>query len=133
MAEPTGGGRWRRRLVLAGAALAIAAAGVAIAVHTPPVRRYALDRTIEALRDRYHIALHADALEYNLFALRVTLWGVEVAAAHTTADPFFTARRVVIDVPRSAVFGPLALDTIEVNDGRVHLASRSTSRTRAAV
>lgn len=122
MAEPTGGGRWRRRLVLAGAALAIAAAGVAIAVHTPPVRRYALDRTIEALRDRYHIALHADALEYNLFALRVTLWGVEVAAAHTTADPFFTARRVVIDVPRSAVFGPLALDTIEVNDGRVHVA-----------
>jgi len=122
MAKARRAGAWVRWIAGIGAVLAVLAIVIAVAVHTPPVRRYALDRAVRTLADSYAIRLRADTLDYNLFALRVTLSGVEVSARDTPAQPFFTARRVTVTVPRSSVFGPFALETVTIDDGRARVA-----------
>jgi len=108
-------------LIRIGATLVLLAVAAAVAVHTPVVRRYALERVVRTISERYQLRLQADTLEYNLLALRVALTGVELSAVRTPAQPFFTAQRVTVSIPRSSVLGPFTLDTIDIHDGHVHV------------
>jgi len=99
-----------------------------VAIHTSPVRRAVLRRALATIQERLNIDLRADTLDYNLLALRVTLTGVSAARpGHET--PFFTARRVRISVPTSAVFGPFALEDVTIDDARVRIVRRADGTT----
>jgi outer membrane protein assembly factor BamA/autotransporter translocation and assembly factor TamB len=116
-------------------AAAIVAAGVALlliaalVVHTPPVRRLVLRRTVATLADRLGIALHADVLRYNLLALRVTLTGVRAAAVETPDVPFLSADSIEITVPHSALFGRFALDRVRLENARLAILTRADGTT----
>ena len=120
-----GWARWALRIAAALVAIAVA---LVVAVHTPPARQYALRRAIAAMEDRFRLHLRADALDYNLFALRATLSGVRVAARESPDAPFFTAERVAAELPSSAVLGPLAIERIDVDGGRVRVRRDAAGR-----
>lgn len=123
------GRRWVRWIVRLAAVFAIVAMALAIAVHTPAVRRYALRRAITALQETARISLQAEDLDYNLFALRATLRSVRISAERSPDQPFFVAQRVSVRIPRSAVYGPLTIDAIDVDGGRVRVARGADGQT----
>lgn len=112
----------------------VAAAGVALAlilavvVHLAPVRRVALRRVITLLAERFDVVLRANTLDYNLFGLRATLTGVEVAAARTPDHPFITADRLEVAVPRSVLFGAFALDRVSLDNARIDIRRGADGR-----
>ena len=117
--------RWAFRIAAALVAIAVA---LAAAIHAPPVRRYALRRAVATLEERYDLRLRADALHYNLLALRVTLTGLRVAARGADETPFFIAERVTARLPASAVLGPFAIERIDVTGGRLHVVRDASGR-----
>jgi len=83
----------RRRLVIVSLALLLLVLVGVVAVHTPPVRSYALRFVIRAALSR-GVQIDATRLNYNLATRRVRLANVKVSAAGD-AQPFFTADNVV--------------------------------------
>lgn len=126
--------RWGFRLAALLAIVAIVAVIVVTVVHSPPVRRYALDRAIVALEERSGIRLHAANLTYNLFALRVTLDDVRVASVANPDRPFFTADRVAVGLQGGLLaratrdFQLQPDDRIDVTRGRVRIVRTAGGR-----
>ena len=120
--------RLRRWLTLAAGATLLAVV-LAFVLHSAPARRVVLRRAIDTLAERSGILLHADSLDYNLLALRVTLTGVRAAATTSPQEPFLTAGVLEIAVPQSALLGPFALDRVSLDDARVTLHRRADGTT----
>lgn len=120
--------RRSRRLLWIAAALAGTAAALAVAVHTPPVRRAALRYAIATVQRQYGLRIDAARLDYNLAALSVGLSDLRVFAAASEV-PFFEARYVGATFPRSILFGEVAFRTITVTDGRVRIVRRADGTT----
>src|SRR5262245_9849297 len=97
-------------------------------VHLPPVRRAVLNRAIATLRDTLNIELQADRLDYNLFALRVALSNVRLSAAGQRERPFLIADRIAVTVPRSAVLGPIAVQSIQLDRARARIVRDADGR-----
>lgn len=131
MTERRPGSGWSRVARLAAILVLVAVSG-AILVHTPAVRRYALERAIAALPDT--IVLRADSLEYNLFTMRARLNGVRLASSATPEAPFFTADRVTVALRGSLLGRALAgfalgpEDRIVIERGRVRIVRRAGGR-----
>jgi outer membrane protein assembly factor BamA len=126
--------RWGLRLAAALAVVAILAAVATMVVHSPPVRRYALERAISSLEETARIRLHAADLTYNLFALRITLDDVRVASVSDPGEPFFVAERVSVALYGSLLgratrnFALQANDRIDITHGRVRIARSDDGR-----
>jgi outer membrane protein assembly factor BamA/autotransporter translocation and assembly factor TamB len=94
MAKPTGDRRryprWTRLLAgICAALVAVVVAALAV-VHTPPVRRYVLDRVTALLAAR-NIDVDTDELRYNLFNLSLSLRNVRVRSSDLPDAPAFAS------------------------------------------
>lgn len=101
---------------------------VALVVHTPPVRRAVLRRAVAVAADRVGLAISADTLRYNLLLLRATLTGV-AARADGAAEPVLTADTIEITIPRSALFGPFAIERLRLDNARITIVRRADGTT----
>src|SRR3989442_12841381 len=119
---------WVRLALWVGASAVVAAVAVAVLVYLPPVRRAVLNRAIATLRDTLNIDLQADRLDYNLFALRVSLSDVRLSAVGQRERPFLTADRITVSVPRSSVLGPFAIGSIAGERARVRVVRDADGR-----
>ena len=132
--ERSRGARWGLRLAALLAIVAIVAGVAVMVVHSPPVRRYALDRAIAALEERARIRLHAAHLTYNLLALRMTLEDVRVASVLDLDRPFFTADRVRVELQGGWLaratrdFQLQRDDRIDIAGGRVQILRSADGR-----
>jgi outer membrane protein insertion porin family len=97
--EPRSRGRRVARVAGIVVAVLLLLVVVVLAVlHTPPVRRYALDQITTLLADR-QIGFSADSLDYNLFGLSVTLRNLRVRSEAAPDLPdFATASRVHVRI-----------------------------------
>src|SRR5688500_11814527 len=114
--------RWAIRTAQVGAVCAALAIALVLFVHAPPVRRAALTRVVTLLADRFDVALRADALSYNLLTLRFTLTDLEVASTRTPQNPFLTADRLEVAIPRAALFGLFSLDYVGLQNAQLKIA-----------
>lgn len=111
------------------AACAMLAVVVVLLLHTAPVRRAVLQRVVVTLADRFHLALRAEALYYNLPARRLTLSGVSIAAVDSVAHPFFAADRVELTLAPAVFAGRLAIDLLRIDNGRIDVRRRADGTT----
>jgi outer membrane protein assembly factor BamA len=118
-----------RRLGIAAALVLVLLAALLVIVHTPPVRNAVLRRAVAELESRFNLALTAERIDYNLIRLRVTLGGVRLAAAGMTAEPFLTAGEAEVTLPRSALLGPFALESVRLENVRVAIVRRADGTT----
>ncbi|HEY6613064.1 MAG TPA: hypothetical protein VIZ32_01055, partial [Vicinamibacterales bacterium] len=109
----------RRRFVTVCLAFLLLVLVGVVAVHTPPVRSYALRFVIRAALSR-GVQIDATRLNYNLATRRVRLANVKVSAAGD-AQPFFTADNVVAAASYRVFFGEVAIDEVTVTNGAVHI------------
>jgi hypothetical protein len=116
----------RRFVIVCLAFLLLVLVGV-LAVHTPPVRSYALRFVIRAALSR-GVQIDANRLDYNLATRRVRLANVKVSAAGD-AQPFFTAENVVAAASYRVFFGEVAIDDVTVTNGAVHIVRRADGTT----
>jgi len=107
--------RWR----IIAAAIASVCVLVFAFVHLPFVRTRVLSWAGAELARR-GIRFEAARLDYNLFALTVGLDRVTMAAAGNGV-PFLEADAVLLDLPVSAIFGALRVQSVEVTRPRVRL------------
>lgn len=105
------------RWLAASTALAATAVAVAVLIHTPPVRAWVLSSLLSRL-PAAGLEARIDALDYNLFLLRVGVRGVELSAAGSDV-PFFSADAISLDLPWSAVTGTLAVQALDVDRPRI--------------
>jgi outer membrane protein assembly factor BamA/autotransporter translocation and assembly factor TamB len=89
------------------------------------VRRAVLRQAIATLDRRFAIVLRADALQYNILALRMTLVGVGIAATQTPDSPFLQAGQIDITLPWSAVFDRSAVGDVRLDDARLSIVRRA--------
>jgi uncharacterized protein involved in outer membrane biogenesis len=98
----------------------VIAIGLLLALlHAPFGRSSVLRYASSVLAERYGLQLRAERLDYNLLTLDFELADVSLATAEET--PFFSAGRVHVDLPWSAVTGPLALSIVEVDHAMLSL------------
>ena len=116
----------RRLLIVCLAFVLLVLIGV-FAVHTPPVRSYALRFAIRAALSR-GVQIEADRLDYNLATRRVRLANVKVSAAGD-AQPFFTADGIVAAASYRVFFGEVAIDDVTVANGAVDIVRRADGTT----
>ena len=117
----------RRRFVIVSLAFLLLVLVGVVAVHTPPVRSYALRFVIRAALSR-GVQIDATRLNYNLATRRVRLANVRVSAAGD-AQPFFTADNVVAAASYRVFFGEVAIDEVTVTNGAVHIVRRADGTT----
>ena len=117
----------RRRFVIVCLAFLLLVLVGVLAVHTPPVRSYALRFVIRAALSR-GVQIDASRLDYNLATRRVRLANVKVSAAED-AQPFFTADNVVAAASYRVFFGEVAIDDVTVTNGAVHIVRRADGTT----
>jgi outer membrane protein assembly factor BamA len=98
-------------------------------IHSSPVRRMALGRAVAALDGAAGVTLRADTLSYNLLRLRATLTGVRAASREAPDAPFFTADRVEVTLPSSALFGGLSIDRLAIDNARITILRRADGTT----
>jgi outer membrane protein assembly complex protein YaeT len=115
-------------LVLASLVLLIAIL-IAIA-HTPPVKRYALERLQQYLDSAHDIDFRADRIDYNLLRFSLTLEGVRVqAAAAPDLPPLATADRVSVDVGLlSLIRGFLSVRDLQIDNLAVQIVIAAEER-----
>jgi outer membrane protein assembly factor BamA/autotransporter translocation and assembly factor TamB len=111
------------------AACILLAVLVGMLVHTAPVRRAVLQRVVVTLADRFHLALRAETLYYNLPARRLALSGVSIAAVDAPAQPFFTADRVELTLAPAVFAGRLAIDLLRIDNARIDVRRRADGTT----
>lgn len=99
------------------AALVVCLAATITIVHLPFVQTRALSWVVSSL-EKQGLRLEAGRLEYNLFALRVTMRNVRLTGDHAT-DPFFEADLVRLDVPWAILGGGIRVQSVEVVRPRV--------------
>jgi outer membrane protein assembly factor BamA/autotransporter translocation and assembly factor TamB len=117
----------RRRLVIVCLAFLLLVLVGVLAVHTPPVRSYALRVALRAALSR-GVQIDADRLDYNLATRRVRLANVKVSAAGD-AQPFFTADDVMAVASYRVFFGEVAIDDVTVTNGAVSIVRRADGTT----
>ncbi|OFW39126.1 MAG: hypothetical protein A3F70_11305 [Acidobacteria bacterium RIFCSPLOWO2_12_FULL_67_14] len=107
------------------AALLGVAAGFALLLHAPPVRRTVLRRVLPVIEEQYGLIVAAGRLDYNLATLRLGVAGLSVAAVDSPYDPFLTADYVAVTLPWRALLGEIAFD--DVTADRMHIVARKRS------
>ena len=110
----------RRRSLLVVLAIVVGGGLLLALLHTPFGRRSILEFASDLLDDRYDVQLRAERLDYNLLALDFELTDLLLATSDTDA-PFFSAGRVHVDLPWSAVTGPLVLTAVDVDGAMLSL------------
>ena len=116
-----------RRLVIVSFPFFLLVAVGVLAVHTPPVRSYALGLAIRAALSQ-GIQIEAERLDYNLATRNVRLSQVKVSAVGD-AQPFFVADDVLAAASYRVFFGELAFDEVAVGKGAVHIVRRADGTT----
>ncbi len=109
--------RWKRRWLIAIAALLGLLVVATAALHLPFARGRVLSYVIAQLASQ-GMRLEAAGLEYNLLALRVTLRDVRVTADGKDI-PFFEAERVEANVPWAVIRGRIHVQSLDVAQPRV--------------
>jgi outer membrane protein assembly factor BamA/autotransporter translocation and assembly factor TamB len=103
-------------------ALVLAVVGAA---HTPPARALAL-RVITASARDAGIDLRVGDFRYNLFLLTADLGRVDAAVLTSSDEPFFSARRIALDLGwRGVVRGRPDVQRIEISGAHVTIHRRS--------
>ena len=118
----------RRRLVIVCFTFLLLVLIGVLAVHTPPVRSYALGFVIRAALNR-GVQIEANRLDYNLATRHVRLANVKVSAAGDSR-PFFTADSVEAAASYRVFFGEVAIDNVTVTNGAVSIVRRADGTTR---
>src|SRR5262245_1268728 len=117
----------RRRLVIICLVFLLLVLVAVLAVHTPPVRSYALGAAIRAALGR-GVQIEADRLDYNLLTRHAQLANVKVYAAGDP-QPFFTADSVAAAASYRVFFGQIAIEDVTVTTGAVNIVRRADGTT----
>ena len=107
--------------------LAIGVGLILALLHAPFGRRAVLGFATGLLGERSGVRLQAERLDYNLLTLDFQLTDLSLATSDTET-PFFSAGRVRVDLPWSAVTGPLALTLAEVDVATLSLVQSEDGR-----
>ena len=117
----------RRPWLVVALALVVGVSLLLVLLHSPPGRRSVLAYASGILDDRSGIQLQAQRLDYNLLTLDFELTGMSLAASEAET-PFLAAARVHVDLPWSAVTGPVTLTVVEVDDATLSLVKSADGR-----
>lgn len=100
---------------------------VVAALHTPPVRRYALDRLVDYLRSTRGIEMTADSLDYNLLTLSVELDALVLRSTKAAnLPPFLTVDSVRADASiLSLISGKPVIEDIQLEGVGVQIVLNS--------
>ena len=109
-----------RRWMVVPLVLVIGAGLLLALLHAPFGRRAVMGFAAGLLGDRSGVQLQAERLDYNLLTLDFELTDLSLATSDTET-PFFSAGRVHVDLPWSAVTGPLTLTVVEVDAATLSL------------
>jgi outer membrane protein assembly complex protein YaeT len=112
--------KWLRRAGIALLAVVALLLVLVALVHTPPVKRLALERVIRFLASQ-GIDARIDRLDYNIPGLSARATGLSLAASHRPDEPFFEARDVHAVLPWSVVLGRFSLDRVDVSEAHLRL------------
>ena len=96
--------------------------------HLPPVRARVAAFGVRLLHDRYGIDARIERLDYNLFALRGSVSGLEMAASVRATEPFLQADRVALDLGWPSVFGTIRVDDARIVNPHISLATDAQGR-----
>ncbi len=107
---------WRGLAIVAVLLAALMVSAVLVA-HTSWARARALNWAVTFLDARYRLVLSARALDYNALTRRVALDEVRLAARGHEDQPFFTAKRVEVHLPRSVYSGVFFIDSLGIDGG----------------
>lgn len=118
--------RFPRWPTAAGAGFALVLAPLAASIHLPPVRARVLAAALGALAP-CGVEGRAESLDYNLLTLRARVAGLSLAADGRGDAPFFEADEVEIDLPWSAAWRGLAIDSLTIVKPRLRVARQSDS------
>jgi outer membrane protein assembly factor BamA/autotransporter translocation and assembly factor TamB len=116
--------RWSVVAVTLLVALALGFAGL----HLPSTRRLALRFALSRFQQSGVIA-RADRLDYNLSTLNFHLAGLTLATPSSTAEPFFAAKDVQVNLSPAILFGRIDLHGVAVDEPRVVLVRRADGTT----
>ncbi len=117
----------RRRLVIICLVVLLLVLVGVLAVHTRPIRSYALGLAIRAALSR-GVQIQSDGLDYNLLTRHARLANVKVYAAGD-AQPFFTADSVSATASSRMFFGQIAIENVTVANGAVNIVRRADGTT----
>lgn len=109
------------RLAWAAAAVGALVGALVVLLHTPPAARWGRDWLIRQVASSASLDLALSRLDLNLFTRRLTAHDVRLAAPGHGDQPFFSAARVSVTLPWSALRGAVRLTTLDVERGRVWL------------
>ncbi|MCX6537997.1 MAG: translocation/assembly module TamB domain-containing protein [Acidobacteria bacterium] len=112
--------RRRRRTWWIATPVALLVALLALS-YTAPVQRWAFDRVVVQLQDRFGIAVRAEHVTFAPLGLRVTLDGVSIASRATPATPYFTATHVDIGAQWGVLKGRPIIKRLRIVDPVVDL------------
>jgi outer membrane protein assembly factor BamA/autotransporter translocation and assembly factor TamB len=126
-AEPAKRSRRVRSSVVAVTLLVVLALGFA-GLHLPSARRLALRFALSRLEHTGIIA-RADRLDYNLSTLNFHLAGLTLATSSATAEPFFAAKDVQVNLSSAVLFGRIDLQDVAIEEPRVVLVRRADGTT----
>ncbi len=108
------------------AALLVCVALVLAGIHLPPVRSGILRAVLPLAERQTSLRIQVDRLDYNLFRLGVTAYGVRVAAAQSPDAPFFQAESIVVSLPFEILRGLFSLTQVDVRGGAVRIQRTAT-------
>jgi outer membrane protein assembly factor BamA/autotransporter translocation and assembly factor TamB len=97
-------------------------------LHLPSTRRLALRFALSRL-EHTGIVARADRLDYDLSTLHFHLAGLTLATRSATAEPFFAAKDVHVNLSPAVLFGRIDLQDVAIDEPQVVLVRRADGTT----
>jgi outer membrane protein assembly factor BamA/autotransporter translocation and assembly factor TamB len=101
--------------------LALLGVLILVALHSRPVRAYALTSIISRL-GRAGFVARADRLDYNLSNLDVRVTNFTLGVPTTPGQPFFSAREIRVNLTWDILFGRINIEQLDLNHPRITLS-----------
>ena len=103
-----------KRLAVIVVLLLLGIMGVAVLLSTPSTQTRLVGWAFGALDTRFGIVGHAERVDFDLNRLDIRLRGLTLAVRDHEDEPFFTADEARIDLPWSALWNELSIQTVEL-------------------
>ena len=113
MAEVALGSRAKRFAVIV-VLLLLGIVGVTVLLSIPSTQTRLVGWAFGALDTRFGIVGHAERVDLDLSRLDVRLRGLTLAVRNHADEPFFTAEEARIDLPWSALWDELSIQSVEL-------------------
>ena len=103
---------WRRYALLLGGVVVVLLVGVVVVASLPFVQTVLIGRAFAVLEARYGIVGRTASIDIDLARLDIRVRGLSLATRERPDEPFFTVDDARVDVPWSAAWGGVSVETI---------------------